>query len=809
MNTMTGLARANVKQDRARSVLITISILLTTLLLTAVSGAGCGIVRMNRSNAADFYGDFYGRFKNLTAEQVKETARRAEFTDIGISARYADVDSRKELSLSFLDATAREMSRMESVFAEGHYPETENEIAAAPEFFRELGVEYPQVGDTVAVNYRTSLKAVYSPQEFVICGLLQEAPYETNSLSAYTSQQHLDNNVAEEDKRYTVLFRLDERIPVTVDTAQTVMEDLAAKCGIPAESVIVNKNYLNWALDPGTETIVVCAAACMLVILFSVIVIYNIFQVGIIQKIQEYGKLKAIGATRRQMRQVVLQEGMYLACIGVPFGLLAGIAVAYGALAYIAYDMNKRGFVLQLSMMSVVSGPLLALSALLAFFTVWLALRKPVRVVASISPVEAMRYQESGKRAGFRKGKCSMSVVSLTLANLFSHRKRTVSTIASMGLSCVLFVVFASLLGNMDPEYEARKTILHGQFQLSLNYDLMDEAYPENNLNHILENNPLDEKLIQEIKAVSGVTDVRTRSILYAERLDAKGTETGERYGILVLDREDFDRKVREEERKGLDYDQMSAQDAVCYGWEYGMEESGFSIGDTCHFQLYDGVAKKEWKPQMIASFSYLDANMAMTRDTYEKMGFTGVTNHDIWVDCSEMNAESVKEALETLIGDRDYVLMESYQNMLDISKSSIRMLKLPVYLLSIIIAFISFMNMANTMITSIVTRKREFGILQAVGMTNSQLDRSLQLEGIFLSAGTAAVSLVVGIPLGYALFRYGKAELYIGVGFYHFPFREVVFLILFIAVMQTILSFILSRNVKKESLVERIRYQG
>lgn len=98
---------------------------------------------------------------------------------------------------------------------------------------------------------------------------------------------------------------------------------------------------------------------------------------------------------------------------------------------------------------------------------------------------------------------------------------------------------------------------------------------------------------------------------------------------------------------------------------------------------------------------------------------------------------------------------------------------------------------------------------MQAVGMTNSQLDRSLQLEGIFLSAGTAAVSLGVGIPLGYALFRYGKAELYIGVGFYHFPFREVVFLILFIAVMQTILSFILSRNVKKESLVERIRYQG
>lgn len=91
-----------------------------------------------------------------------------------------------------------------------------------------------------------------------------------------------------------------------------------------------------------------------------------------------------------------------------------------------------------------------------------------------------------------------MCVVSLTFANLSSHRKRTVSTIISMGLSCVLFVVFASLLGNMDAEYEARTQIPYGQFQIQLNYDLADEAHPENNLNHILENNPLDEKLIQK-----------------------------------------------------------------------------------------------------------------------------------------------------------------------------------------------------------------------------------------------------------------------------------------------------------------------
>ena len=93
--------------------------------------------------------------------------------------------------------------------------------------------------------------------------------------------------------------------------------------------------------------------------------------------------------------------------------------------------------------------------------------------------------------------------------------------------------------------------------------------------------------------------------------------------------------------------------------------------------------------------------------------------------------------------------------------------------------------------------------------MTNRQLGMSLQLEGLIFSIGTAAVSLVVGIPLGYALFRYCKVNSFAGLGIYHFPVGEVLFLFVFIGALQAVLSFVLSRNVKRESLVERIRYQG
>ncbi len=809
MSTTTEIAKANVKKDRTRSILIIISIALTTLLLTAVSGAGYGIIRLQLVNAAELYGEFYGVYRDVTMESIEEMRRHAAFEEIGLSADYAEVDSDKTLILTCMDEKARAMSHTENAIVEGRYPEAENEIAAAPMFFRQLGVEDPRIGDRVTIALRTDLRSTYKPEEFVICGLLRQGEIETDFMAACTSVKYYEKSVVAADRRYKVLFSLDESLDLTFDNSEEVMRSLAVRCGIDERDVAANNNYLHWRLNPGTETIAVCALTCAGVVFFSVIVVYNIFQVGVIQKIQEYGRLKAVGATRRQMRQIILREGMYLAGVGVPVGMLLGIAAARAALAVIIKEMNAGGITLKMTGVSVLSVPLLILMAALAFVTVWIALRKPMRVVASVSAVEAMRYMDAAGAGGLRRGRHELNVVTLTLANLASHKKHTVSTILTMGLSCVLFVVLANWLGNMDAEYMARAEVWHGQFQLQLQFRLEDEAYPENNLDHILRANPLDEELVQRIWAIPGVTDVRTQRIVYAEQTDAAGERTGDVYGILVLGREDFDRAVRNDEVEGLDYDAMSAQDAVCYGTEFYLEDGGFEIGKTYHFSLYDGVQEKVWNPQMIASFRYLGANMAMTRDTYEKMGFTGDTNCDIWIDCAPADAAAVREALERLAEGAEHIRIDSYQDQLAIAKLSTRVTKLPVYLICVIVAFISFMNMANTMITSIVTRKQEFGVLQAVGMTNRQLDQSLQLEGILLSAGTAAVSLVAGIPLGYALFRYCKSNSFAGLGIYHFPVREVLFLLLFMGVLQTVLSFVLSRNVKRESLVERIRYHG
>jgi putative ABC transport system permease protein len=179
-----------------------------------------------------------------------------------------------------------------------------------------------------------------------------------------------------------------------------------------------------------------------------------------------------------------------------------------------------------------------------------------------------------------------------------------------------------------------------------------------------------------------------------------------------------------------------------------------------------------------------------------------------VWVDCDRKNATTVEEELKKLFTGVQHIEIRSYQDALRVSRLSTRMLQLACYTILAIIGVIGFMNMANTIIISIIARKREFGVLQAIGMTNRQLNFLLQVEGFIYAFGTLLVAVAVGVPIGYGVFRYGKDHGWIGLYTYHFPWVEIIFMVLVLIVMQMILSFVLSRNVRKETLVARIRYQ-
>ena len=258
-----------------------------------------------------------------------------------------------------------------------------------------------------------------------------------------------------------------------------------------------------------------------------------------------------------------------------------------------------------------------------------------------------------------------------------------------------------------------------------------------------------------------------------------------------------------------VDYEKASKDNAIFNGWSHFIADTGYEIGDTVSFQLGGMQGEIPYQGELQGAFGSINGDWAITEDTYKNLGFADAEENigTIWVDCKKSESKNVEAAIKELLENKDHYELSSFEGEVESLDSMMAIMKIMGYSFLLLIGMITFMNMANTMILNVITRKRELGVLQAVGMTNQQLNKMLRNEGLLFTLGSIVISLVVGIPAGYGLFLYGKKAGLTGFDVYHFPGTEILVMISVLAILQIGLSFMLSRNVKKESLIDRIRY--
>lgn len=809
MKTISRIGYSNDKRNRTRSILIMMAICLTTMLLVIISTVGNGVIRLQKSQAASSYGSNYGLLIAADGTQLKEVERRAEISDIGIMCTEGILKGNENGGFVCMDKTARKMLpyNKEYELKEGKYPEKMQEIAAGRAFFRAMGYGDVKIGDTVTLDYRAGMQSEYKPEEFVVSGILYDRDEYTIEASyvVFGSQDFYNERVAEGDRQYNIYFTLSDSANVSMNNVAPVIKEIADSCGIDQKNVIINDLYLQWVLQPSYEMIMVCGTLILGIVLFSVVVIYNIFQVGIAQKVQEYGKIKALGATRKQMKQLIFREGILLAVPSIPLGLLFGFLIAKVSFNWLVEQGNLVSSGIKNHQVPLFSLTIMFICIFVSFLTVVLALRKPMKIVSRISPIEATRYLDGSKtqKQGRRKGRKDVTVFSMAMANVTGNPKRTIATILTMGLSCVLFVIISNYVGNIDTEHEARIAINHGQFELQLDYSQnYDETYPENNLDTILTDNPLNDLLIEEIKSIPGVTDVMTREIV---SVNLNGT----RFPAAVVSKKDFDFMRQDGDIGSMDYDQAVKNGDIFFGWSAWMEQDGYAPGESIVFDFKNGSETYTYQGKIAGSFVSADTYLVIPEGVYRSMNPRGTAYGYLWVDCDKKDVVSVEQSLNTLISNTSHIKMDTYHAQLQSAEYASRMMKLGCYLFMAIVGLIGFMNLANTMIINITTKKQEYGVLQAVGMTNKQLNLCLQIQGLIFTVGTICVALAAGLPLGYALFSYAKHNGIFGMNVYHVPLIPILVMILLVGILQIVLSCVLSSNLKKETLVERIRYQG
>ena len=826
MKMVFRLAVSKLRYHKSRTLLTGIAVMLTTMLLMAIGTSGIAALDMSRQLALA-QSNYHASFRLTDPEQLNILSTHVNVESLETIESFAQIiNGKMNGSLNYY-ATIKDgiyFSNLE--LTEGHFPESEDEICSSPAFFERVGAK-PEMGGKVTLSFRVNGKGEIQTKDFTISGLLTAREVSSDiadsriAWGAYISKALLTRyqEAGLYEASPSASLRLYGEDDLSYDEMEEKINSTASDIGLPQDYITINKPYLATMTDPGTETMMIVAAISLVVILFSALVIYSIYYVGVITDIQEIGKLKALGASKTQIARMFLCQGGIVCAFAIPLGVLVGYCLPYflfpqimraiGGTAldssYLEYQQNIRLHMFSLPFLIVVVAAVL--------ITVWISLRKPIRMAKKVSPVEAIRYQESSRDSKSRKGHLAIHVSTLTWANLARNKRRTVVTILTMGLSCVLFICVSSVLSSVSAEDLARRNIDQGDFRISMDYSHHDREYPENNLDSLVQQEYFSDSFLSELSSIEGVESVvRGRGIILSstDTASAMYEDYDNRIPISYFTREEVAALSSKLKGGDIDYDRMTANNEILCTHVYSFDMYGLTLGDTLPLTLHDGDQKI---PLTITLTALTEPRenyplLIMTKDSWDNLNLTYDPTTAIYLHAEEAQYDTVKEALQDIVEENEHFILYSMDEEMLIGRSSVSLITYPIYLVLILISVIGFMNLINTMITSIVTRKKELGILQALGLSNRQLVHMLSGEGVIFTAGTLLISVTLGNVLGYLLFLYAKNMHFLSLSRYHFPLWECLGLALVLLAGQAAITLFISQKVKKESLIERIRSQ-
>jgi len=819
MRMVTRIALANAKYHKSKNVLTGVAVFLTTLLLFLVPTIGYDMIKSEFAVINEIYPNWHALYRNVTEDNVKKLSVHHSVTRWGLRSDvgYMAVED-ADIALMYLDAEGFDMYHI--ALSEGRLPEAENEIVVSKGILDEIS-QSGQIGDTITVPYqiyRDGGLDFIQKKDFVICGFIADTEENTQQkkYNAFISKSFLKNEVPSEQISYSFLFQVFAEDAATTEELESRINQLAEQFNIPEQSVRINEDYLraNY-VDP---TYVPAIIIIMLIIVAAgVITIYSIYYVSMGERIQDFGKIKAIGATQAQLRRIVLLEGLIVAGIATPLGLLTGTVLTKYVFLGILELYQKENQIITVMKELIFNGKvplchlwIYLLAAGVAVATVCLSLLRPMKVASKVSEIEAMRYQDgqSFKSKKERKGYRDITVGRLTKIYLAGNKRKSAITICSMAITGLFFMVVATVLSCATPTEGANNSIL-GEYEISPVVEFNNREHPELEWSEVQKNNPLTEELKERILHIDGIVAVECYTATYVMS-DSFGDERVWVTGIPESGKKRIERGIIE---GNITYEELTAGDKAIIDKKLLYWYPGLNIGDILDVVVEDGngTHKRQLEIAAIGDYplSFTNYNfLIMAREGLKTFSDNNLNFYYHIFAKEKYNAE-VESKLKAIAEESGRMNLRVWKDVYEEYQSSMAMTSGVCYAFLGILGAICIMNMINTMIHSVYIRKKEIGMLQAVGMSDAQLYKMLQLEGLFYTAGTLIVAVGGGSLAGYPVFLWAKENGIFNIRNYHYPTGAAITVILVLAIVQFILALSLGKSVRKESLIDRIRFNN
>lgn len=861
----------SLKANRLRNLVAIMAIALTTVLFTSLFTIAFSFNEaFQQSNFRQAGGYAHGTFKYLTEKQFNELKSDPLIKEYGLR-RFVGTPTdaafnKTHVEIGYSDENQRKWMFLEPI--KGDFPtEGTNEAATDTRVLSLLGIE-PVVGTQFTITF--DVDGVETRETFTLSGWWEydeaitashiilpisrtEEIYtelDTKGLDGITGRWNMD-----------VMFKnainIEKNLKIILENHGYQDEKQGEQNFI---STGINWGYTGAQLDDSMDpiTLIGIVMLLMLIIFTGYLIIYNVFQISVAGDIRFYGLLKTIGTTPKQLKRIIRKQALILSVIGIPLGLIIGYLVGIKLTPVILSRLN--GVVVN----TLSASPAIFIgSALFSLFTVFLSCRRPGKMAANVSPIEAVRYTDGVKsKKVIRKNSKGISLPKMALANLGRSGGRTAVTIISLSLAIILLNFTFTFTNGFDMDKYLRDVVvdfsLSGAAYFQVTQGWGGEAVEENVIKLLEEQggmigggrvygmttsaqefvteeyfrkqyskyNPKEAvdwlvsrkeklnngKLADRVK-LYGMEEYILGKINLLEGNIEKLKDPSGQYIAAVYSTDDYKNTITDSH-----WARLGDRITIRYVDEY--EYYNPDTGEVYEGEIPGGANYKERVlkyrdveyevaalvtiPSSLSYRYYGADEFVLGAETFMRDTQSSTTMYYAFD-----TAEEASVAMENFLSDftqniqpqYDYESKETYKAEFESFRNMFLILG---SVLSLIIGLVGILNFLNAVLTSMITRRKEFAMLQSIGMTGKQLKAMLIWESLYYTLGAVAICFILYITTGPLL---GATLNNI---FWFFTYKFTVMPILICIPFMIIISFIVPylgyKNLVKQSVVERLR---
>ncbi|WP_461612952.1 ABC transporter permease [Clostridium sp. Marseille-QA1073] len=803
------LSRRYLKQNKKRTLLTLIGIILSLSLVATIGLFVKSAEKSQIENAKHTEGfSFHLGYKTYTEDILSKVANNPNVQRYGIMER-GDTVTYNDIYIDryYMDKGATEL--LNYSVKEGRMPQNDSEISI-DQWSKNYIKENLNLGDKIVIKGKT----------YTVVGFLKNDEYfqRTKSCRAIVFSNAPKNG------------QLMVEISPKADFSETLknISNLTTNDNLILNQSLIRLNEMN----SNKTLIIIACIAIVIVVSATIIVIHNSFQINVAERLKQFGLLRSIGATKKQIKKIVFREATIFLIIAIPIGISISIGAIYGLNFIFKLILKGDAY---FSLVSIDVG-ILIISIIITILAVYISSLIPANFVGSISPLAAISSRVIIKKEAIKRRKYPLLKkifnykVVMAVKNIRRNPSRCRTMILSIIVSSALFITFTS---SMNEIFTIKNP--NGAYET---IDLEVNRSSDND-DSVGNNNQIVDDLASQLSTLNNVNKVYIQytdvfgmaEVPLNKRIkEAGGILQKQKFEdgykeVIVTKIKNYDKAALEDFSKyllsgNIDVNRMNSENGVILvdnGKVRDYNTGKLYIGKLTDYKVNDEITvlkdSKETKVKIMAIikediFEREDSTNVLTLITGDQVlkNITGeapkIRNLSIALKDKALNLKTAEEVNNILKDYPSYTVI-NYADINKSQKDSMLMIKVLIYGFIAVITLISSINIINTITMNITLRRKESAMLKSIGMSQKDLKKIIRYEGIFYGIIGSTLGAIVGCFLSYSIFNVLSDVVIVQ---WKLPLGLIAITILVAIGISYLSTLIPMKKIEKDNVIEAIR---